>query len=95
MLPKDSSPTSSAFSFLLNLMGSASLHLIYQSSFDLLPPLQCHLLAYFLHFYHESSPLLTLIQEDYINDIARCLLEQASNSGSSCFFYAAAYLEGN
>jgi hypothetical protein len=55
-------------------MTGKNLHIIYQSLFDFVAPFYSHLITYLFYYFYEASPLLTLMQEDYMADLTRNLL---------------------
>lgn len=76
-------------------MSGKNLHIIYQSLFDLVCPLYSHLIAYFIYYFYEATPLLVLMQEDYMSDLVRSMLDQSSQVSYLCLFLAYGLVENN
>ncbi len=76
-------------------MSGKNLHIIYQSLLNFVSPFCSHLITYFFYYFYEASPLLTLMQEDYMTDLTRNLLEQSSHISYICLFFTFGLIENN
>lgn len=81
--------------YLLGLICGKSLHIIYQALFDLVNPFFAHLIGYYFYYFYEAAPLLVLMQEDYMNDLIRNMLEQSSQVGYKCLFLVFGVIHNN
>jgi len=77
----------------LKLISGDQAHYLYQSMLDLVPPYYCHLLAYIMLTNNETSSIDCLFDEEYLANIARNMLDNASQISYKCLLTTFAALD--